>query len=72
MTVTRRQTINSISNRQSPRRFKNRYSLMPNRMNNDYLHGGVPGGMKRDKNIRQSINIYKPPNSNLALNDYQR
>jgi len=72
MTVTRRQTINSISNRPSPRRFKNRYSLMPNRMNNDYLHGGVPGGMKRDKNIRQSINIYKPPNSNLALNDYQR
>jgi len=69
MTVTRRQTLSSISNRQSPRRFQNRYSLMPNRMNNDYLHGG---GLKRDKNIRQSINIYKPPNSNLSLNDYQR
>jgi len=75
MTITRRQTLSTISNRRSPRRIQNRYSLLPNRMNNEtlnYLQGRVSGGMKRDKNIRQSINIYKPPNSSLSLNEYSR
>jgi SMC interacting uncharacterized protein involved in chromosome segregation len=43
---------------------RNRYSLMPNRMNNDnfgYLNGGING---------PSINIYKPPKSSLSLSDY--
>ncbi|ORX50002.1 hypothetical protein BCR36DRAFT_583612 [Piromyces finnis] len=73
MTITRRQTLSSFSQRQSPRHIQNRYSLMPNRNDNlNFIHGGMPSGMKRDKSLRQSINLYKTPNPNLSINDYAR
>jgi len=66
MTMKRRQTLSALSHRQSPRHMQARYSLMPSR--NENL---IPGRMKRDKNVRQSINIYKIPNS-MAINEYTR
>lgn len=65
MSLNRRKTLSSISNMNSPNRIqnRNRYSLLPNRMNNENLsyRRGVS---------RQSINIYKPPKSSFPLNDY--